>query len=487
MRLSFTPLILRRITLAMSAFLIFTALYFVSSQLLGLKTADSAATDNVSGWGWAGNVSSWISLNNCNPICAGADYGLKVEAATGNLSGYAWSDNFGWISFNRAVTNNPPGAPFNGGAGPIARVDFSNGNVTGWARALAGCQDTAGVPAVTCASTAAGADAGGWDGWIKLSDINHYTFFDAATGKLSGFAWDGSDTIGWIDFGVVPAPVITFTASPTSVVSGGNSTLTWSATNAVSCNASDAWTGSKATTLTSEIVGGILPPKTYTLTCTGPAGLTAVRSVTVGLAAAAPSGTLTVSTCDIPFNGTSCSSAATWSSSNFVGTPSVKQGGLEFSAAPAGGPVSRTVNFGNNTFTLVDTGSGVVRTQSINIACLTGSTWTSGSCVPNIPAPTVAPDITISANPALIRSGNTSIVKVEVDSTYKVTCTIKGANNTDDIINHPGAAGTIPYSIPTKTLTSTQVVSIDCVYTDYPGLTTSDEERIKVIPIVQEI
>lgn len=111
----------------------------------------------------------------------------------------------------------------------------------------------------------------------------------------------------------------------------------------------------------------------------------------------------------------------------------------------------------------------------------------SGSCVSSIAPPTAAPNVTISANPELIRSGKTSTVIVNIDSTYKVRCTITGANSVDDIINHLSAPSVVSYSITTKTLTSTQVVSIECVYTDYPSLTINDEVRVKVIPIVQEI
>src|SRR5258706_94317 len=44
-----------------------------------------------------------------------------------------------------------------------------------------------------------------------------------------------------------PAPTVLLTANPTSVASGAASILTWSSTNATSCLASVAWTGSKAT------------------------------------------------------------------------------------------------------------------------------------------------------------------------------------------------------------------------------------------------
>ena len=40
-----------------------------------------------------------------------------------------------------------------------------------------------------------------------------------------------------------PPPTVSLSANPTSVQSGGTSTLTWSSTNATSCTASGAWNG----------------------------------------------------------------------------------------------------------------------------------------------------------------------------------------------------------------------------------------------------
>jgi type 1 glutamine amidotransferase len=77
----------------------------------------------------------------------------------------------------------------------------------------------------------------------------------------------------------VPPPTVTFTASPTSVASGGTSTLTWSSTNATSCTASGAWSGAQALT-GSQSTGPLTSSSTYTLSCTG-AGGTTNQSVTV--------------------------------------------------------------------------------------------------------------------------------------------------------------------------------------------------------------
>ena len=68
-----------------------------------------------------------------------------------------------------------------------------------------------------------------------------------------------------------PAPTVSLAASPSSIASGGSSTLTWSTTNATSCTASGAWTGSKATS-GSQSTGALTANASYSLTCTGTGG-----------------------------------------------------------------------------------------------------------------------------------------------------------------------------------------------------------------------
>ena len=68
--------------------------------------------------------------------------------------------------------------------------------------------------------------------------------------------------------------------------SGSGSTLSWSSTNATSCTASGAWSGSQATSGT-ESTGALSSTSTYTLTCTGTGGSVS-QSATVTVAASAP-------------------------------------------------------------------------------------------------------------------------------------------------------------------------------------------------------
>jgi len=186
------------LVLSIIAISIFTNSFTVPTVMAG-------SADNLSGFAWSSNI-GWVSFNSTNcdsdedgitddanyvqcPIGdASSDYGVNISptepTSTGIFSGYAWSENIGWVSFNRADTGNPPQAPFDGGSGPIAQVDWVTGNVTGWARALA--------------------SGGGWDGWIKLAGIAddsspYGVTYNNLTSGFEGYAW-GSEVVGWIDF-----------------------------------------------------------------------------------------------------------------------------------------------------------------------------------------------------------------------------------------------------------------------------------------------
>lgn len=166
--------------------------FMANPGLFKAQNAKAGTTENTSGFAWSENI-GWISFNNTSDGGA-QSYGVSVDTTNraaggaGAISGNAWSEHIGWVSFNRADTGTPPAAPFNGSTGPIAQVDWSTGKVTGWARALSGKSDP---------------QAGGWDGWIKLSDdaVGVWTGkgVQIAANKFAGYAW-GSDVVGWIDF-----------------------------------------------------------------------------------------------------------------------------------------------------------------------------------------------------------------------------------------------------------------------------------------------
>lgn len=85
----------------------------------------------------------------------------------------------------------------------------------------------------------------------------------------------------------VAAPVVTLSANPATVASGGSSTLTWSSTGASSCTMAAAGQSASVSTSGSVGTGPITASLTVTLTCTGAGGSDA-ESVTVTVAAAPP-------------------------------------------------------------------------------------------------------------------------------------------------------------------------------------------------------
>jgi hypothetical protein len=200
------------------------------------------------------------------------------------------------------------------------------------------------------------------------------------------------------------APNISFSASPTSVQAGGNSTLTWSATNATSCTASGGWSGTKATS-GSQSVGPINTSTDYVLSCSN-ATASSSRSVTVAVATPpppAPTVTLNANPLNVASGG---STQLTWSSTN--ANSCTASGGWSGTKATSG---NQTIsNLTNNTmFTLQCTGGGGSAQQSVTVT-VTGAP----------PAPTV----TLSANPTTVGSGQSSALTWS--STNATSCTASG-------------------------------------------------------------
>jgi hypothetical protein len=69
-------------------------------------------------------------------------------------------------------------------------------------------------------------------------------------------------------FAAPAAPTVTLTSSTTSAISPASYTLTWSSTEALTCAASGAWTGTKPTSGTQSFTNQ-LATKTFNLSCMG--------------------------------------------------------------------------------------------------------------------------------------------------------------------------------------------------------------------------
>lgn len=200
----------------------------------------------------------------------------------------------------------------------------------------------------------------------------------------------------------IPAPVVTLLSSPTSVIPGGPSTLTWSSTNATLCSASGGWSGSKGT----SGIQSVTPTATtvYTLACTGAGGTTTnTATVTVSTATPIPTVTLSVSPTTITSGQ---SSTLTWSSTN--ATSCTASGGTWIGTKNTSGSqsVSPTATI---IYTLACTGAGGTTTKTATVTVNTG------------PLP---PVVTLSTSPTIITSGQSSTLTWS--STNATSCTAFG-------------------------------------------------------------
>src|SRR3989344_5304453 len=255
---------------------------------------DNSTPFSTNSYGATLTGAGWISFNCTNTnSCGTSNYGVHINTSQKFISGgkdgfydnsSAWIGNFdnsalplptgtfGWLSFDRSKTGNPPPTETDPGAiisgSPLAYIDWSDGKIYGWARILSGCQDVAGSPPSSCTSRgtynalcpvtggqpiptwapgvvndACGSVADSWDGWVKLAGLatngsSYGVALNSVTNMLTGYAWGGTG-VGWIDFsaggtgdgikfapGVLPQPGICGSANGTiTAIQPADSTL----------------------------------------------------------------------------------------------------------------------------------------------------------------------------------------------------------------------------------------------------------------------
>jgi hypothetical protein len=199
-----------------------------------------------------------------------------------------------------------------------------------------------------------------------------------------------------------PAPTVTISVNPTSVALGISAMLTWSSTNATSCTASGAWSGSQQTSGSQSVTPTAVGTAAYTLACTGPGG-NAMASANLMVTTPPP-------TIDISVNPNSValglSSTLTWSTINAA---SCTASGAWSGSQPTSGTQSVTpAAVGMATYTLACTGPGGNGTASANLAVT--------------PAP---PTVSISVNPTSVVLGISSTLTWS--STNATSCTASGS------------------------------------------------------------
>ena len=223
--------------------------------------------------------------------------------------------------------------------------------------------------------------------------------YDCSTGT-SGSQNSGVNSWTWTCYGsgggsdascseAKTTPTVTISASPSSIVSGNLSNLTWSSTNVTDCYASGGWTGGQPTSGTTPVYP--TQTTTYRIDCSSVASGSTWAQTTVTVSASAMSGTLTPASqgCTLASGATTCNATLSWTTDNPVATSAVTNNG---GATPA----SSSGNTGNNVVFAVpyySAMSGVTtfylynNAQQLALAtvtvCDTATPWNGATCGTN--------------------------------------------------------------------------------------------------------
>ena len=208
--------------------------------------------------------------------------------------------------------------------------------------------------------TSIGTDTNGANGWTINWDTTGLANGDytlAAVAHGGGLVATSSGVIVTVNNSGQPQPAVTLTATPESIAVGSSSTLSWTSTDATSCEASGGWSGPRATNGSESVSPA--ETTTYIITCTGDGG-TAQASATVTVVPA-PTVTLTADPQTVVEGE---SSTLNWSSTNADSCVASDgwSGNKSTSGSESTGPL--TVN---TTFTLTCSGLGGSTETSVTV------------------------------------------------------------------------------------------------------------------------
>ncbi|NOY63571.1 MAG: hypothetical protein GXP10_10575, partial [Gammaproteobacteria bacterium] len=182
--------------------------------------------------------------------------------------------DLGVYEFPSGVSSVPPVAPSVALSATPNPVDYDAQTTLSWAAS----------DATSCQAS------GAWNGLKSLSGSESTPALRTTTTYTLTCDGPGGQVIEQLTVNVGPAPqppVVILNSSALSLPYGGNAELSWSTSNAQSCNASGDWSGTKATSSTSTMVGPLTTDSSYTLTCNGAGGTTS-DTISISVAAAPP-------------------------------------------------------------------------------------------------------------------------------------------------------------------------------------------------------
>lgn len=209
------------------------------------------------------STDTWVSLNNMPPLTLAQQRVLGVPIKDYGVILYYDTDGIDvqLYLYKHAASNNLP-------TGQIIADPASVGN--GGSSTL--------TWSFTNADSCTASD--GWTGAKAVSGSEQVTNITATTTYTITCTNVNGNAVRAATVAVIPPPTVTLFATPPSVPpSGGDTTLTWSVTDATSCTATGGWTGVKSVAGGTEVVT-VTQSTTYNLSCSGPSG-SAQASVTV--------------------------------------------------------------------------------------------------------------------------------------------------------------------------------------------------------------
>ncbi|MCX6735455.1 MAG: hypothetical protein NTZ13_00010 [Candidatus Parcubacteria bacterium] len=287
-------------------------------------------------------------------------------------------------------------------------------------------------------------------------------------------------------------PIVSLTATPTSVVSGGSTKLTWTASNVVDydCTASGGtWSGDKvaSNTTTGNTITGITANTTYSLTCYNAVSMAGSASTSVSVIANTVQSPIIT---DVDGNTSGVSIAPGTSIGFKIHSNADTEGdlvryqvdwnndGVSDGTTPApvsGVPVYDKANIIQETAHtwLASGGTGTktfqVRTQDDSGRTPNVSSWVSFS-VNVLPNPTV----TLTATPASVTTGGHTVLTWSASNAV-YPCTSSGGGFGSVTRGTSNSVGINPGNIITDT-----VYTMECSNT--AGVTTSDSVTVTVLP-----
>lgn len=237
---------------------------------------------------------------------------------------------------------------------------------------------------------------------------------------------------------------------------------------------------------------------TVTLTaCTnylGPVCTTRTIPIMVSTPAAAsptaPAATISGSACTIALGNATCSGLLTWNITNAEAPNVYNSNGTTYSISSSGTNQNVTLRYGVNTIFAQNNSLGLA-SVNLNTSCDSGLVFDGASCEVAAPLVPPAPQIQISVDRELIRSGDTVEVSMQVTAGYPVSCTLSGVESSPITFIHSpvGGTNTTNYTYTSRPLTSAQVVTLSCVAE--PAIAgvgpANAQARINVVPTIQEI